>query len=226
MSKWTSFLKRTKEIGEAGSSLIPIIKFVLSVSGVLGVVAFTNAHFENKRLIEQYAYDVEQYEQRVAMANQYADSLMSEMLLQEEESREALQRSEELDEVVAILQTERAQLKYTLDTIRQSAISADTVSNEQLVIELQDSIIQQQDSIITTQETQITELKTVIERKDYSIYFLVESVDSLQSVIDTRPTLPEDPERLLGILPTPSRTTTAIGAFTVGVITTLMLSGK
>ena len=216
MSKWTNILKTTKQIGEAGSSLIPIIKFVLGIAGVMSVLVFANSYIDQLYLNREYAAAVEQYKQRVAEASTFADSISDEIKFQERQAAIAAARNEELAEIVTVLQSERSSLRSALEEAKSiTPISEDSTIN--VLIELQDSVIVQQDSIISTQESQITELNTIIERKDLSIHFLTESVDSLQNVVFNIPK-PKAEKKYFGVIAQPSRTVVAGTMFITGMI--------
>lgn len=215
MSNWNTILNRTKKIGETASAFIPIIKLILTASGVMGIFFLTSSYIDKNRQLDDYVQQVAMYEQGIALANQFSDSLAEQIEYQEKRSEEALERVSELSEAVETLNSERQELTSRLNDAKAAVVITDTTINS--IIEIQDSIIENQDSVIVSQETEIEELNTVIQRKDLSIYYLTESVDSLQTVISDVPA-PQTEFKVFGLFEPPDRTIVAIASFIGGLI--------
>jgi lipopolysaccharide export LptBFGC system permease protein LptF len=194
--KVKKFLEQTKLIAETLSAVIPIAKLVLVFAGVLGlvmVVKYNGQQDEMDRYIAQY----KEYKTQAEATSKFADSLQTQITIQENETRAALSRAD-----VAARKAEEYKAQTNTYTVAAVAIRetvTDTIELARTLIPLQDSIIAQQQLTIEAQDVQITELNTALNSKDVSLKLALQRGDSLQTVLNLLPPPPSNPNRMFGI---------------------------
>lgn len=194
--KVKKFLEQTKLIAETLSAVIPIAKLALIAAGVLGlvmVVRYNGQQDEMDRYIAQY----KEYKAQAEATSKFADSLQTQITIQENETRAALSRAD----VAARRAVEyKAQTNtYTVAAVAIRETVTDTIELARTLIPLQDSIIAQQQLTIEAQDVQITELNTALNSKDVSLKLALQRGDSLQTVLNLLPPPPSNPNRMFGI---------------------------
>lgn len=217
--KVKKFLEQTKLIAETLSAVIPIAKLALVFAGVLGlvmIVKYNGQQDEMDRYIAQY----KEYKAQAEATSKFADSLQTQITIQENETRAALSRAE----VAARRAAEyKAQTNtYTVAAVAIRETVTDTIELARTLIPLQDSIIAQQQLTIETQDVQITELNTALNSKDVSLKLALQRGDSLQTVLNLLPPPPSNPNRMFGIK-LPSRKMSFLVGVGIGLGTSILV---
>ena len=183
-------------------------------------VIFVYVDGRTKDKMQDYIDKYKTYQAQADSAIKYADSLKTQIVIEENEAHAAQERAAKLSNDVKDLKHKTSSLRTHVDTLRVTITDSTELARK--IIPLQDSIIAQQDTTIKTQDSQISELHTALTRKDNSIFLLTTSRDSLQKVILNIPPAPKNPNKFLGI-PLPSRMVVGTTAFIAGAITILVL---
>lgn len=195
------------------------IKYLLAAAITIWLV-FLYADGKGKDAMADYIQKYNQFQQQADSAVKFADSLKTQIAIEENEARAAQARAESLSQDVKILKNKTSSLRTHVDTLRLTI--TDSTELARTIIPLQDSIIAHQDSTIKTQDAQILEIQTALTRKDTAISLLTVSRDSLQKVVLNIPSAPKNPNKMFGI-PLPSRKVMAVTGFIVGVVTTVVV---
>lgn len=217
--KVKSFLEKTKLVAETLTAILPLAKLAMVAMGVLAlvmVVKYNGKEDEMDRYIAQY----NEYKAKAEATSNFADSLMSEITIQENETRAAEARaaiaSRRANEYKAQTQVYTTQVAAIRETV------TDTVELARQLIPLQDSIISQQKLTIETQDTQINELQSALNSKEVSLKLALQRGDSLQTVLNLLPPAPKNPNRMFGIK-LPSRKVSFLVGLGMGIGTSLLV---
>jgi chromosome segregation ATPase len=170
------------------------------------VVKYNGKEDEMDRYIAQY----KEYKAQAEVTSRYADSLSTQITIQENETRAAEARAAMAAQKVKELKSQTQVYTTQVAAIRETV--TDSTELARTIIPLQDSIISTQQVTIDTQETQINELQTALNSKDTSLRLAIQRGDSLQTVLNLLPPAPKNPNRVFGIK-LPSRK----ASFLVGV---------
>jgi len=183
-------------------------------------IIFVYADGRSKDKMQDYIDKYKTFQAQADSAVKFADSLKTQILIEQNEAHVAEARAEALSHDVKVLKNKTTSLRTHVDTLRVTITDSTELARK--VIPIQDSIIAHQDSTIKTQDTQITELKTALSKKENAILLLTTSRDSLQKVVLNIPPAPKNPNKMFGI-PLPSRKVMLITGFIAGAITTTVL---
>lgn len=214
-----SFLEKTKLIAETLTAVLPLAKLAMVAMGVLAlvmVVKYNGKEDEMDRYIAQY----KEYKAQAEATSRYADSLASQITIQENETRAAESRA-----AIAARKANEYKSQTLVYTTQVAAIRetvTDTVELARQLIPLQDSIISQQKLTIETQDTQINELQNALNSKDVSLKLALQRGDSLQTVLNLLPPAPKNPNRMFGIK-LPSRKASFLVGIAMGVGTSILV---
>jgi hypothetical protein len=180
----------------------------------------------SKDKMQEYIDNYKIFQAQADSAVKFADSLKTQIIIEETEAKLAQDKASEyaqdvleLRNTTSILQSRRAAL---LKETEMPQTVTDSLSHMTSIISLQDSIIEQQENTIDTQDAQIGQLNKALQNKDNAIFLLTTSRDSLQKVVLNIPPAPKNPNKMFGI-PLPSRKVMAVTGFIAGAITTSVL---
>lgn len=188
------------------TKIMPFIKMVIIAAAMFVVIMVVNTSYVNNN--EQlYLTQMREFKEQSELASKYADSLKTEIVIQENNARAAISNAEAAQRLALLSRTRTAALREDLDSLRETI--TDSTEMARLIIPKQDSVIGQQTLTITNQVIAIENLNNAIVNKDSTITLLTLSRDSLQRVVNNIPTPPKPP-----IFPTINRKQ----AFVVGVL--------
>ncbi len=189
-------------------------------------VIFVYMDGRSKDKMQEYIDNYKIFQAQADSAVKFADSLKTQIIIEETEAKLAQDKANEyaqdvleLRNTTSILQSRRAAL---LKETEMPQTVTDSLSHMTSIISLQDSIIEQQENTIDTQDAQIGQLNKALQNKDNAIFLLTTSRDSLQKVVLNIPPAPKNPNKMFGI-PLPSRKVMAVTGFIAGAITTSVL---
>lgn len=198
------------------------IKYLLAASLAVWLV-FMYADVGSKDKMDEYIQQYKQFQAQADSAVKFADSLKTQIIIEETEAHLAQEKANEYAEDVKELKKTTSVLKNKRDSLMKETVTPQTVTDSILhmssIISLQDSIIDQQEHTINTQDTQIVQLNKALQSKDNVINLLTLSRDSLQKVVINIPQAPKNPNKMFG-LPLPSRKVMLVTGFVAGIITT------
>jgi hypothetical protein len=198
------------------------LKYMIVISIALWVI-FVYMDGRSKDKMQEYINNYKTFQAQADSAVKFADSLKTQIIIEETEAHLAQEKANEYAQDVQVLRKTTSVLKNKRDSLLKETEMPQTVTDSlahmSSVITLQDSIIDQQEKTIDTQETQIVQLNKALNSKDNVIQLLTLSRDSLQKVVINIPPPPKNPNRMLGI-PLPSRKVMLVTGFIAGVVTT------
>jgi len=201
------------------------LKYMIAISISLWVI-FVYMDGRSKDKMQEYIDNYKIFQAQADSAVKFADSLKTQIIIEETEAKLAQDKANEyaqdvleLRNTTSILQSRRAAL---LKETEMPQTVTDSLSHMTSIISLQDSIIEQQENTIDTQDAQIGQLNKALQNKDNAIFLLTTSRDSLQKVVLNIPPAPKNPNKMFGI-PLPSRKVMAVTGFIAGAITTSVL---
>ena len=172
--------------------------------------------------IGSYIKEYKKFQAQADSAIHFADSLKTQIIIEETEAHIAQEKAKEYAEDVKELKQTTSVLKRKRDSLMKETDMPQTVTDSLLhmssIIGLQDSIITEQEKTIDTQDTQIIQLNKALKSKDNAIQLLTVSRDSLQKVVVNIPQAPKNPNKMFG-LPLPSRKVMLVSGFVAGVVT-------
>ena len=172
--------------------------------------------------IGSYIKEYKKFQAQADSAIHFADSLKTQIIIEETEANLAQEKAKEYAEDVKELKQTTSVLKRKRDSLMKETDMPQTVTDSLLhmssIIGLQDSIITEQEKTIDTQDTQIIQLNKALKSKDNAIQLLTVSRDSLQKVVVNIPQAPKNPNKMFG-LPLPSRKVMLVSGFVAGVVT-------
>jgi hypothetical protein len=188
--KVKKFLEATKLTAETLTALMPYIKLILTALATFAIVMVVNTSYFGKKE-QSYLAQMREFKQQSELASKYADSLKTEIDVQETKASVAIARAEAAQQVALLSRTRTAALREDLDSLKETI--TDSTEMARLIIPKQDSIISQQTVTIGSQVTAIENLNNAIVNKDSTITLLTLSRDSLQRVVNNIPTPPKPP---------------------------------
>ena len=198
------------------------IKYLLAAS-VAVWLAFMYADSGSKDKMDVYIQQYKQFQAQADSAVKFADSLKTQIIIEETEAQLAQEKANDYAEDVKALRKTTSVLKNKRDSLLKETGMPQTVTDSIVhmssIISIQDSIIDQQENTINTQDTQIVQLNKALNSKDNVINLLTLSRDSLQKVVINIPQAPKNPNKMFGI-PLPSRKVMLVTGFIAGVVTT------
>ena len=198
------------------------IKYLLAASVAVWLV-FMYADSGSKDKMDVYIQQYKQFQAQADSAVKFADSLKTQIIIEETEAQLAQEKANDYAEDVKALRKTTSVLKNKRDSLLKETGMPQTVTDSILqmssIISIQDSIIDKQENTINTQDTQIGQLNKALNSKDNVINLLTLSRDSLQKVVINIPQAPKNPNKMFGI-PLPSRKVMLVTGFIAGVVTT------
>jgi vacuolar-type H+-ATPase subunit I/STV1 len=227
--KWKSWVENTKLLTETFNNIMPIIKIVAGIMGVMLLVVFIQGQFKGSDDIDRYIADARRFQEEAQVAVAFADSLKGEVELREIAATDAIARATQLSQQVSSLRSETRELRDRAVFAIQSAPPTSEMNRDELItyvdeiVPLQQQIIDQQETTINMQTQQIGELETALVFKDETIALLTQSNDSLQFVLRNPPVPPSNPNKMFGIT-LPSRTTSFIAGAITATVAIVVLS--
>jgi hypothetical protein len=204
--KWKKLLEATKLTAETITALMPFIKMALVAFATFAIVMVVNTSYFDKKE-QSYLAQMREFKEQSELASKYADSLKTEITIQENNARAAMTRAEVAQQEAWASRTRVAALRGGLDSLKETI--TDSTEMARLIIPKQDSVINEQSVTIDKQAGAIEHLNIAIVNKDSTITLLTLSRDSLQRVVNNIPTPPKPP-----MFPTITRKQ----AFVVGVL--------
>jgi hypothetical protein len=197
------------------------IKMTLAIAiSLLLIFVYMDNRSEDK--IGSYIKEYKKFQAQADSAVKFADSLKTQIIIEETEAHIAQEKANEYAEDVKELKRTTSVLKNKRDSLIKETVMPQTVTDSidhmTSIISLQDSIIDQQEKTIDTQDTQIIQLNKALQSKDNVIQLLTISRDSLQKVVINIPPPPKNPNKMFGI-PLPSRKVMLVSGFVAGVVT-------
>ena len=201
------------------------IKYLLAASVAVWLM-FMYADSGSKDKMDVYIQQYKQFQAQADSAVKFADSLKTQIIIEETEAQLAQEKANHYAEDVKALRKTTSVLKNKRDSLLKETGMPQTVTDSIVhmssIISVQDSIIDQQENTINTQDTQIVQLNKALTSKDNAINLLTLSRDSLQKVVINIPQAPKNPNKMFG-LPLPSRKVMLVSGFIAGVVTTSVI---
>ena len=213
------FLERTKLIAETITAILPFAKLALVAMGALALVMVVKYNGQQDKM-DRYIAQYKEYKTQAEVTSRFADSLSTQITIQENKARAAERRATIAARKVNELKSQTQVYTVQVAAIRETV--TDTVEMARTLIPLQDSIIAKQQLTISTQDTQINELQRVLNSKDVSLKLALQRGDSLQTVLNLLPPPPKNPNRVLGFK-LPSRKATFLVGIGIGIGTSLLV---
>jgi hypothetical protein len=204
------FLEATKLTAETLTALMPYIKLVLTAIATFAIVMVVNTSYFDKKE-QSYLAQMREFKEQSELASKYADSLATEIVIQENNARAAISRAEVAQQAALLSRTRTAVLREDLDSLKETI--TDSTEMARLIIPKQDSVISSQTVTITNQVIAIENLNNAIVNKDSTITLLTLSRDSLQRVVNNIPTPPKPP-----LFPKITRTQAFVGGIVGGIL--------
>jgi small-conductance mechanosensitive channel len=192
------------------------VKTKLALVFLIFGVAMYLLDANNRDEMDRYINGYNEYKTKAEATTRFADSLQTQILIQENETRAAQARADMAAQRATQYKAQTVTLATAAAVIRETV--TDTAELARTLIPLQDSIIEQQHLTIQEQNTQITELESALNSKDNSLTFALQRGDSLQTVINLLPPAPKNPNRMFGIK-LPSRKVVLAVGVAIGIIT-------
>lgn len=174
----------------------------------------------DKDALDTYISEYKTFKAQADSANHFADSLKTQIVIQENEARIFISKSHILEKQVTVLKSKTLMMKDTRDSLKSTIVDSTEMARK--IIPVQDSIIVHQDTVIHKQGEQITNLMSALTLKDSTISLLTLSRDSLQTIVRNIPPPPKNPNKFMGFS-LPSRTVVGATAFVVGVVASFTL---
>jgi len=208
--KVKKFLEVTKLTAETVTALMPFIKMLLVAIATFAIVMVVNtSYFNNKE--QSYLAQMREFKEQSELASKYADSLKTEVTIQENNARAAMTQAQNAQLAALSSRAKTAVMVEQLDALKETI--TDSTEMARVIIPKQDSIIDQQTVTIGNQVTAIENLNNAIVSKDSTITLLTISRDSLQRVVKNIPTPPKPP-----MFPTITRKQAFVGGTVVGIL--------
>lgn len=217
--KTKKVLEKTKLIAETITAMIPLAKLALIAAGVLGLVMMLKINKQEDEM-DKYIAQYEAYQAKADSVTEFADSLMTEITIADNESKAAEARATTLSRQVNSLKNETLSMSERASVMQETL--TDTLELARQLLPLKDSIIAKQQETIATQGTQVSELEQALQKKDDALKLALVRGDSLQSVINLLPPAPKNPNRVFGIK-LPSRKTSFAVGVAIGIGTSLLV---
>jgi hypothetical protein len=208
--KVKKFLEATKLTAETLTVLMPFIKMAVTALATFAVVMVVNTSYFSKKE-QSYLAQMREFKEQSELASQYADSLKTEITIQENSARAAIAQAEVAQRDALLSRTRVAVLRGGLDSLKETI--TDSTEMARLIIPKQDSVINEQSVTISKQVTAIENLNNAVVNKDSTITLLTLSRDSLQRVVNNIPTPPKPP-----MFPTITRKQAFVGGTVVGIL--------
>lgn len=198
------------------------IKMTLAIAiSLLLIFVYMDNRSEDQ--IGTYIKEYKKFQAQADSAVKFADSLKTQIIIEETEAHLAQEKANEYAEDVKELKRNTSVLKNKRDSLLKETgmpqTVTDSIDHMSSIISVQDSIIDQQEHTINTQDTQISQLNKALQSKDNIINLLTLSRDSLQKVVINIPQAPKNPNKMFG-MPLPSRKVMLVSGFVAGIITT------
>mgnify|MGYP003340832742 CR=1 FL=1 len=196
-----------------------VVKIIITLALIIGGTFYITERADKDEM-EVYIENYNKFKSQADSANHFADSLKTQIVIQENEARTAVMLSHVLGQQVKTLKSKTSGMKDTRDSLKKTITDSSEMARK--IIPVQDSIISHQDTIIHKQSEQIEHLSKALTLKDSTISLLSWSRDSLQTIIRNIPPAPKNPNKMFGIT-LPSRKVIGIAGFVVGVLTTVVV---
>ncbi len=190
---------------------------IISVIASLSYCVTTSAKQDE---MDKYIAEYKKFQAQADSAIHFADSLKTQITIEENEARAAESRAKALGSQVVELRTSTTNLKTVAATMSKTI--TDTLELARAILPVKDSIIAQQEITIETQASQVSELERALKNKDNAILLLTTSRDSLQKVVINIPQAPKNPNRMFGIK-LPSRKMSFLVGIGVGVVSGVLV---
>ena len=147
--------------------------------------------------MDKYIKEYKAFQAKADSVSDFADSLVVEIAVADNEARAAEDRAKILSRQVNDLRNETLSMEERAEVMKETLL--DTLELARQILPLKDSIIAKQKETIATQGGQVTELETALQRKDDALKLALMRGDSLQAVINLIPPAPKNPNRMFGI---------------------------
>lgn len=219
--KLEKFLKSATLVAGTFNAFAPIIKMILVAGGVFALTMFVT-DMQHQGVIDGFLKEQKQYKEEVRVALKVKDSLTTENNRHLANARAAQAEVVKLQGQIGSSKVATVAAKKQVDSLKTELQDSaktlqDTVKVLQEIVPMQDSVIKEQDTTIKLQTKQLSMLGYANFQKDSSIKKLTFIVDTLVKTINSRPTLNSNPEKLFGFIKLPSRKTSLVAGFTIGV---------
>lgn len=193
---------------------VGIVVAVLAVVFVSGYIG----NLTNQSEIERWRTEYQNYRDSVVVVLEQNVEMRDYIDQLEQQNQEINDSIMALNEEIEVTQTQISTLKDSLTSIEITPEMLEVTPPEVVAaLELKDEIIAQQDSQIV-QLTELTELQKVTisvleEQRDTALV----QVDRLTTTLGNLPDTPDNPDKILGFIPKPTRTQ----SFILGSLTTI-----
>jgi len=183
---------------------------LLVAIATFAIVMVVNTNVMNNKE-QSYLAQMREFKEQSELASKYADSLKTEVTIQENNARAAVARAEVAQREALLSRTRVATLRGDVDSLKETI--TDSTEMARLIIPKQDSVINEQSVVIGKQASAIEHLNIAVVSKDSTITLLTLSRDSLQRVVKNIPTPPKPP-----LFPTITRTQAFVGGVIGGIL--------
>jgi membrane-associated HD superfamily phosphohydrolase len=171
-------------------------------------------------VMDKYIAEYKAFQAKADSVTKLADSLKTEIVIADNESRAAEGRAQILGRQVNSLKNETSNMMDRASELQETL--TDTLELARQLLPLKDSIIAQQQETINTQSAQVSELERALQNKDNALRLSLIRGDSLQTVINLIPPAPKNPNRMLGFK-LPSRKASFLVGTAIGLGASLLV---
>jgi hypothetical protein len=194
------------------------VKLLLLLLTFAGVLYWQDSTGQDK--MDKYIAEYNAFQAKADSTTKLADSLMSEIVIADNESRAAEGRAQILGRQVNVLKNQTSNMMDRATELQETL--TDTLELARQLLPLKDSIIAQQQETINTQSVQVSELERALQNKDNALRLALIRGDSLQVVVNLIPPAPKNPNRILGFK-LPSRKVTFVVGLAMGLGTSILV---
>lgn len=212
------------KFGKAFGKLTQVAQFGVIVA--LIVVAFSMGNCNGKTGLDNFLVQYEELQQNAKKATAHADSLNRRVAQLSDSANQQTEKIKKLTISISFRERERATQVRQLAQLEDRVQAARADSNLVVVVATQDTIIDNLKTQISTIDGVVTDQRQIIQTQATQVLALQEAVqlattrgDTLQSILNTLPKKPTNPDRFFfGLLPKPSRTVVGAVALVGGII--------
>lgn len=201
-------------------TVVSIARIVLFGIALIAIALMVDVP-DSTNTYDTYAEQVDDLRKRARAEKLRADSLNRVILERDIKIEQSDRRVRTLNTQLATLRGSTSVLEGQVDSLTETLTDSVTMARE--IIPRQATIIVQKDEEIKTQGLIITEHVYTIHLRDQTISGLRISNDSLTALVLDIPEAPPNPNKLFGLIPMPSRTTTFVLGAVVGGVAVVSL---
>lgn len=225
---WKKILEWVKIGADTITALTPVIRMLLVASGAFAIAMFIG-DMKNRPMLDQYMNASKKHQAEASTALAQVEEYKKQVALLQDSTNKIQQRTnvliKEVDKKKVDIQEHKKQDVVLAIQLRDSSKTKDdSLKVLTAIIPVKDTIIEKQQLVIASQDTAIKNLNSIVTTKDTQIEKLQISVTTLESIVKTMPVYNACEQKFFFCkINKPSRKTSMIAGFTIGVLTTGVL---